>query len=145
MHAFTNVLDSAPSAHSYDLIPSNLLTGAIDCALESMPKDLPTEAQELVQGMQLCSTFMASIMNNLLDVRKIEEGKMVLRSDPLSLEALVRDLCKMTLPAVMPGVELNYVAETEGRDCVLGDIHRLQVRLGTDHELEEKHRFGLPF
>jgi len=100
-----------------------------------MPKDLPAEAQELVEGMQLCSTFMSSIMNNLLDVRKIEEGKMILRSDPLSLEALVRDLCKMTLPSVRPGVELNFVIETQGRDCVLGDIHRLQVRAGIDLEL----------
>jgi len=100
--------------------------GAIDSALSSMPDDLSSEAQELVAGMQLCSSFMSSIMNNLLDVRKIEEGMMVLRSDPLSLESLVQDVRKMTLPAVRPGVKLNVLVETKNQDCVLGDIHRLQ-------------------
>jgi len=99
---------------------------AMDCALASMPDNLPSETQELVSGMQLCSSFMSNIMNNLLDVRKIEEGKMVLRSDPLSLESLVRDVQKMNVAAVRPGVELNVLVECQDRDCVLGDIHRIQ-------------------
>jgi len=89
-------------------------------------EDLSGDAQELVAGMLLCSSFMSNIMNNLLDVRKIEEGKMVLRSDPVSLESLVNDIRMMTLPAVRPGVELNVVVNTEDRDYVLGDVHRLQ-------------------
>jgi len=100
--------------------------GAIDCALASMPANLPGEAQELISGMQLCSSFMSNIMNNLLDVRKIEEGKMILRSDPLSLESLLQDVRKMTLPAVRPGVELKVEVDNGDRDCVLGDTHRLQ-------------------
>jgi len=100
--------------------------GAIDSALASMPDGLDSEVQELVSGMQLCSSFMSNIMNNLLDVRKIEEGKMVLRSNPLSLESLVRDIRTMSLPAVRAGVELNVLVETKDRDCVLGDVHRLQ-------------------
>jgi len=99
---------------------------AISCALESMPDNLPADAHELVSGMQLCSDFMSSIMNNLLDVRKIEEGKMVLHSDSLSLASLLQDVCKMTLPSVRSGVELKVLTETKGQDCVYGDIHRLQ-------------------
>lgn len=51
--------------------------GAIDSALNAMPDDLPDSALTLVAGMQLCCSFMSSIMNNLLDVRKMEEGKVV--------------------------------------------------------------------
>jgi len=99
---------------------------AMDCALASMPDNLPADAKELLAGMQLCSAFMSNIMNNLLDVRKIEEGKMVLQSVPLSLEALVQDVRKMALPSVKPGVELRVECSTGSRDIVYGDIHRLQ-------------------
>jgi signal transduction histidine kinase/CheY-like chemotaxis protein len=99
---------------------------AIDSALALMPEDLSEDAKELVGGMQLCTTFMSSVMNNLLDVRKIEEGKMILRMDPLSLKDLVGDVYKMVQPAVHPGVDFLVVAHTDGRDLVLGDVHRLQ-------------------
>jgi signal transduction histidine kinase len=50
--------------------------GAIDSALVAMPDELPKPAKDLLKGMELCSTFMSSIMNNLLDVQRMEEGKM---------------------------------------------------------------------
>jgi len=99
---------------------------AIDSALASMPEDLPENAQTLVSSMQVCSSFMSCIMNNLLDVRKIEEGKMHLHSRPLSLSQLVQDVYQMTLPALKPGVELKVMANTQDRDWVLGDTHRIQ-------------------
>jgi signal transduction histidine kinase/CheY-like chemotaxis protein len=99
---------------------------AIDSALLSMPDGLPNEAKELIHGMQLCSTFMSSIMNNLLDVRKMEEGKLVVRSEPLSLSKLAHNIYAMTLPTMKPNVKLLEEIETEGRDWVIGDIHRLE-------------------
>jgi signal transduction histidine kinase/CheY-like chemotaxis protein len=99
---------------------------AIDSALASMPEDLSEDAKELVEGMQLCTTFMSSVMNNLLDVRKIEEGQMILHADPLSLKCLIGDIHKMVQPAVQPAVDFQVVANTDGRDLVLGDVHRLQ-------------------
>ena len=91
-----------------------------------MPDNLPSSAQELVAGMQLCSSFMSGIMNNLLDARKIEEGKMELRRSPLTLSSLLEDIRKMTAPATRPGVELKVLVKTEKRDCVYGDVHRLK-------------------
>lgn len=99
---------------------------AIDSALASMPEDLATDAMDLIASMKLCTAFMSSIMNNLIDVRKMEEGKVILRSEPLSLVRLVKEVHKMALPTVSPGVELRVVADTEGCDWVLGDGHRLQ-------------------
>ena len=40
---------------------------AVDNALISMPDGLSGSAQELVDSMKLCTGFMSSIMNNLLD------------------------------------------------------------------------------
>jgi CheY-like chemotaxis protein/two-component sensor histidine kinase len=99
---------------------------AIDSALSAMPDDLPKTAKSLISGMQLCSSFMSSIMNNLLDVRKMEEGKMKLNIVPVSLEALLTGVYNMLLPSVKPGVAFRKSIETNGKDWVLGDQHRFQ-------------------
>merc|ERR1712238_271117 len=81
---------------------------AIDSALISMPQNgMPEEAQSLVDAMKLCTGFMSSIMNNLLDVRKMEEGKMTLSLAPISLDQLLQCVYKMLLPSVRPGVEFR--------------------------------------
>lgn len=100
--------------------------GAIDSALRAMPDNLPPEAMDLVWGMQSCSSFMSSIMNNLLDVRKMEEGKMTLTVQPISLRALVISVHQMLFPSVKPGVSFDTVCLTNGHDWVLGDEHRIQ-------------------
>jgi CheY-like chemotaxis protein len=100
--------------------------GAIDSALTAMPDDLSPSASNLVDAMKLCTGFMSSIMNNLLDVRKMEEGKMTLHSRPLSLEELLSSVHKMLLPSVRPGVDFITRCDTQGKDWVLGDAHRIQ-------------------
>jgi PAS domain S-box-containing protein len=100
--------------------------GAIDSALSVMPENIPDSAKSLVSGMQLCCSFMSSIMNNLLDVRKMEEGKMTLNKTPISLKALSRKVHKMLGPSVKPGVTFTESCTTNGKDWVLGDEHRLQ-------------------
>ena len=100
--------------------------GAIDSALNAMPDDLPESAKSLISAMQLCTEFMSSIMNNLLDVRKMEEGKMTLHTVPISLRATLDCIYQMLLPSVRPNVEFLAVCETTGRDWVMGDSHRIQ-------------------
>lgn len=100
--------------------------GAIDSALNSMPEELPEAAKSLVAGMQLCSSFMSSVMNNLLDVRKMEEGMLKLTRSPMSLERLLSNVHKMLLPSVKPGVDFIKQCDTHKRDWVLGDEHRIQ-------------------
>jgi CheY-like chemotaxis protein/two-component sensor histidine kinase len=101
--------------------------GAIDSALNAMPDNLPEAAKSLVSGMQLCSGFMSSIMNNLLDVRKMEEGKMILNSKPVSLKALTAKVHQMLSPSVKPGVSFTQYCRTHGKNnWVLADEHRIQ-------------------
>ncbi len=101
---------------------------ALDSALSSInADDIPASSKELLDGMQLCSSFMSSIMNNLLDVRKIEEGKMRIRSRPLSLSKLLDDSHKMMKSGVRPGVKFSVIKEIpKGHNWVLGDAHRIQ-------------------
>lgn len=99
---------------------------AIDSALNSMPDGLSDAAQNLVNAMQICTAFMSSIMNNLLDVRKMEEGKMTLTSAPISLNELLHCVHKMLLPSVRPGVQFVAKCRSGRKDWVLGDSHRIQ-------------------
>ena len=99
---------------------------AIDSALNSMPSGLPDVAQSLVDAMQLCASFMSTIMNNLLDVRKMEEGKMTLNLAPISLKAIMSKCHKMLNPSVRPGVEFIVKCRTNRKDWVLADSHRIQ-------------------
>ena len=56
---------------------------AIDSAFNAISDGINDYAQSLVDTMKLCTSFMSSIMNNLLDVRKMEEGKMTLNLAPI--------------------------------------------------------------
>jgi len=80
----------------------------------------------LVEAMKICVGFMSSIMNNLLDVRKMEEGKMTLTSAPISLTALLSSVHKMLDPSVRAGVKFTSISKMGSRDWVLADSHRLQ-------------------
>ena len=55
-------------------------------------------------------------MNNLLDVRKMEEGKMQLVSAPLSLESVVNKVFLMHLLSVRPGVSFFTKIDVKGKD-----------------------------
>jgi CheY-like chemotaxis protein len=76
--------------------------------------------------MQLCTGFMSSIMNNLLDVRKMEEGKMTLNSAPISLKEIIDSVHKMLAPSARHGVEFVTECQVGDRNWVLGDSHRIQ-------------------
>merc|ERR1711935_380724 len=60
------------------------------------------------------------------DVRKMEEGKMVLHRNPLSLKDLIHRVCTMLQPSVKPGVKLIGSCNLGKNDWVLGDPHRIQ-------------------
>lgn len=98
---------------------------AIDSALQAMPDNLPDSAMSLVTAMQMCVRFMSSIMDNLLDVRRMEEGKVTLEKAPFSLSALLAEVRAMISPSVKPGVLFHTECNSQGRDWVLGDERRI--------------------
>lgn len=105
---------------------------ALDSALRTLAAETtetwPSEStKELMDGMQLSSSFMSSIMNNLLDVRKIEEGKMDVRSANMSLASLVDDSHRMMVASVRDSVEFTTSKMLPpGKEYVMGDFHRIQ-------------------
>jgi signal transduction histidine kinase len=51
---------------------------------------------ELVRGLEVAASQvrrLATLMNNLLDVRRVSEGRLVLQPEPLDLAQVVREVC----------------------------------------------------
>ncbi|KAL3918553.1 MAG: hypothetical protein SGILL_004181 [Bacillariaceae sp.] len=101
---------------------------AMDSALQIInEEEMSKTTRELVQGMKLCASFMSSIMNNLLDARKLQEGMMEIRTQPISLSQMAKDLHKMMQPLVKQNVEFRLESNIPAnKDWVLGDNHRIQ-------------------
>jgi len=98
---------------------------AIDNALTAMPEDISDTAKTMVAGMKQCCEFMSMIMNNLLDVRKMEEGGVNLKLMPISLKALLSRVYGMLQSAVKPDVLFEMECHTGECDWVLGDQYRI--------------------
>jgi CheY-like chemotaxis protein/nitrogen-specific signal transduction histidine kinase len=99
---------------------------ALDSALNAFPVANSNEVKSIVSEMQACIAVMSTIMNNLVDIRKFEEGKVTLASAPMSLRALLSEIHKVLLPSVKPGVLFKVVCHITERDWVFGDSRRLR-------------------
>jgi signal transduction histidine kinase len=99
------------SSSSYSRRSSNSTNGAV----------VIMEQRELVDSMRICTLFMKNLLNNLLDARQLEEGKMTLKIESFSLTELLHSVVTMARPSVKPGVVLK--AEVNN---VVNDHHHVQ-------------------
>lgn len=99
---------------------------ALDSALNAILHANYDEMISLVPEMQACIKVMSSIMNNLIDVRKFEEGRVILANAPVSLRTLLAEVHHTLLPSVKSGVLFEVVCNTDERDWVHVDSRRLQ-------------------
>ena len=67
---------------------------------------------------------MSSIMNNLLDVRKMEEGKMTLNNHPTDVHKVLTNVRDMLMPSVKLGVVLSFALAPNTPRWILADSHR---------------------
>jgi two-component system, sensor histidine kinase and response regulator len=83
--------------------PMNGVIGMLDIALD---QDLNAELAEQLQTAQDCAHSLLSLLNDLLDLSKIEAGKMTLEKIPFDVRALMADCIK----AHQPKAQENSVA-----------------------------------
>jgi signal transduction histidine kinase/ActR/RegA family two-component response regulator len=104
--------------------PMNGVIGMIDLAMEGK---LTSEQRERLQTAQQCAYSLLSLLNDILDLSKIEAGKMSLEKIPFDVWAMVDDCVRSHVHAAgRHGVELHCdIAETVPRQ-VVGDPLRLR-------------------
>jgi signal transduction histidine kinase/ActR/RegA family two-component response regulator len=104
--------------------PMNGVIGMVDLAMEGK---LTTEQRERLQTAQQCAYSLLSLLNDILDLSKIEAGKMSLETIPFDLSAMVEDCVRSHIAAAARNhVGLNCDIANSVPRQVVGDPLRLR-------------------
>jgi PAS domain S-box-containing protein len=88
---------------------------------------LNEDQRQLLSKIQFGGRALLGVINNVLDLSKIEAGEMSLEDEPFDLPELVRDLGQMLTPqAVAKGIELIVQCAPAMPRTVKGDASRLR-------------------
>jgi two-component system sensor histidine kinase/response regulator len=103
--------------------PMNGITGTTGLLLDT---PLTGEQRDYAETIRKCSTALLAIVNDILDLSKIEAGKMSLEPGAFDLIACLADTGDFcAAQALAKGIEYNFVAETQS--CwVWGDVGRIR-------------------
>ncbi len=104
--------------------PMNGIVGMLGIALE---KHLPAEQIEELQTAQVCAFSLMSLLNDILDLSKIEAGQMALEKVPFDIRAASQECVKQhQARAARNRIELRLEVAPEVPAEVLGDPLRLR-------------------
>ncbi|CAN5653711.1 hypothetical protein BH11ARM2_BH11ARM2_26310 [soil metagenome] len=107
------------------------LNGVLGLAHLLEGSDLNEQQQSWIDGLLSSGDLLLRVINDILDVSKIEEGKLELASDPVSFAAIVRETAALNEPrAREKGLRLCLHIDPEVEHPVKGDAARLKQVLG---------------
>eukprot|EP00741_Cyanophora_paradoxa_P005176 tig00000852_g5017.t1 len=100
----------------YDLLEETELTG---------------EQRELASSIRQCGEQLLALVNDLLDLHKIEAGKVELEAVPFDLRELLEETLEMVAPAALSkGLEVAFRLPPALPTRLRGDPHRLKQVVG---------------
>jgi len=103
--------------------PMNGLLGMLELTLDSA---LGKEQRDQLETAQRCAYSLLALLNDILDLSKIEAGKMMLEQVPFNLRAVIEDCLKShSLKAAQKGILLTLEAG-EPSPGVMGDPLRVR-------------------
>ena len=93
--------------------------------LEDTP--LNTKQQEYIEGLKESSITLHSLINDILDLSKIEAGKYQLDHSAFNIRRVVKGVVNIFKPqADKKGLKLSYEVDTRIPEMVMGDHNRLR-------------------
>ncbi len=103
------------------------LNGVVGAAEMLAGKDLPHKERQLVDWLLTSSRQLRSLIDNLLDLRKIEAGKMVIERSPFDMHALMNRLAALFEPeAKRAHLRFTKSISVDAPYLLLGDDVRIQ-------------------
>jgi signal transduction histidine kinase len=104
--------------------PMNVIIGMTDMVLESDPAPATQDTLQRVRGAALT---LLGLLNDVLDLSKIEAGRMELECAPLALRAVLGEVVALFGPsAAAKGLALGCTVDDCLPDDVVGDAKRLR-------------------
>src|SRR6185503_13805460 len=89
--------------------------------------DLNHEQRDFVETIRTSGEALLTIINDILNISKIESGNMELERHPFDLRQCIEDALDLLAPkAVEKGLELAYEMDVAVPTRVLGDVTRLR-------------------
>ncbi len=114
------------SSMSHDIrTPMNAILGMTQIAAMNM--DDRAKVEDCLTKIRSASSHLLELINQVLDMSRIESGKIELEEKPVSLRGLIRDMLVMTQSEAQKK-QLHVQTQLEGleNDLVYGDSSRIQ-------------------
>ena len=113
------------SSMSHDIrTPMNAIIGMTSLATANMHN--PEQVQEYLRKIALSSKHLLGLINDVLDISKIESGKMALNVEPMSLREVMDSIVNIMQPQVnAKNQQFNAAAYEILSETVCGDSVRL--------------------
>lgn len=100
--------------------PLNGIMGLTQLSLES---DLDEEQEDMLKTISSSADSLQSIVNDILDIAKIESGNLKLITEPFSVKEMLREVVNSFAPAAKrKGIELEHWVLTDVPPYVSGDL-----------------------
>lgn len=104
--------------------PMNAILGLVHLALQT---DLTQKQQEYLDTVSNSAQSLLGIINDILDVSKIEAGRLQIEKTSFSLEGVVtRSLALLSIKARDKGISLEHQVDDNIPDSLVGDPLRLE-------------------
>jgi signal transduction histidine kinase/CheY-like chemotaxis protein len=105
----------------------NPLNGIVGLSLALEDSTLDRRQREIVATLRECTTYLSSLVDDVLDFASIEAGRIELRSSPYSPPELLRSIVEtLKADAAESGAALTTQAAPDVPPALLGDAGRIQ-------------------
>ncbi|KAL2852743.1 hypothetical protein BJX68DRAFT_57933 [Aspergillus pseudodeflectus] len=104
--------------------PLNGILGTIPFILDTQ---LDTDQRRMLDTIQNSSTNLRELVDNILDVSRVEAGKMSLVSSWFHVRSVIEDVIDtVSSRAIDKGLEMNYLMDVDVPQMVIGDRFRIR-------------------
>jgi signal transduction histidine kinase/ActR/RegA family two-component response regulator len=104
--------------------PMNAILGMTSLALDT---ELSAQQREWLDTVETAGKSLLGILNDILDLSKIDAGKLEIESVPFSLRSLMEEACRtFSFQAKQKGLLLECITAAHAPDSWLGDPGRLR-------------------